>query len=255
MLIDRITNRWQAFAIHLAISIVIFLLLAAVIYRWYPGVLFKYDGGLEGVKLIAGVDLVIGPLLTLLVYNTAKKSLKMDLSIIALLQAACLIGGMWTIYQTRPIAVVFSDGAYMSVSSLSFQESKVDYKNHPLLQGDWPVFVAVDNKYPIMEGKRGLVNPQRFLAADHYQTIEVNKTFIISAGARLSELKSFPEGHREDAVANSSDNTLFYPAAFGNGAGMLAVNRNNMAFEEFYLDFARSDSLIKQAIDKVKSFF
>lgn len=50
------SNRWSAFAVHIAISVLIFLVLGSVIYFfWYPGFLFESDGGTEGIKLIAGL--------------------------------------------------------------------------------------------------------------------------------------------------------------------------------------------------------
>ena len=90
----RPNNRWTAFAIHLTGSAIAFLLLAFTIRQlWYPGVLFFTEGGLEGLKLIAGVDIIIGPLLTLIVYNIQKRELRRDLAIIGIFQALCFAGG------------------------------------------------------------------------------------------------------------------------------------------------------------------
>jgi len=55
-------NRWQAFLIHLGISTVIFLiLLYFIVFHWYPHPFFAKGGGWQGVRLITGVDLVLGP--------------------------------------------------------------------------------------------------------------------------------------------------------------------------------------------------
>ena len=63
-------NRYSASAIHLAISLLVFLSFIAVLYfLWIPGDLFFMDGGWQGVKLVAMVDLVLGPLLTLLLFK------------------------------------------------------------------------------------------------------------------------------------------------------------------------------------------
>ena len=107
-------NRWQAFGIHLGISLVIFIvLLGLIVFSWYPGVFFNF-GGMQGIKIVAGVDLVLGPMLTLIVYNAAKKSLKMDLAIIALIQISALTYGVWTVHQQRPYAQVLSyDGLHI----------------------------------------------------------------------------------------------------------------------------------------------
>lgn len=140
-----IKNRWQAFGIHLLISLAIFILLASIIlFFWYPGFLFLYDGGFQGVKLIAGVDFFIGPILTLLVYKLGKKSLRFDLICIALLQIICLTGGMWTIWQSRPVAIVYAAGSFIVTNKQGYKNERVDFSKIPVLnQSRWPVWVAV----------------------------------------------------------------------------------------------------------------
>jgi hypothetical protein len=55
-------NRFGAFLVHLAISLVIFFLLAAlVLFVWYPDFFFAADGGWEGIRIIILVDLVARP--------------------------------------------------------------------------------------------------------------------------------------------------------------------------------------------------
>lgn len=103
-------TRWTAFAIHLALSAAIFAaLLAVIVLLLFPGGLFTVAGGWQGIRLIAGVDLVLGPLLTLIVYNVAKprRELIRDLSIIASVQVAALAAGMWIVYLQRPVAVTW----------------------------------------------------------------------------------------------------------------------------------------------------
>ena len=88
-------NRWQASAIHFGISLTVFLILLAVILLvWYPGILFSIDGGWTGLRIVMGVDLVLGPLLTLVVFKLGKPGLKFDLSCIVIAQIACMTWGM-----------------------------------------------------------------------------------------------------------------------------------------------------------------
>jgi hypothetical protein len=113
-------NRYQAFAIHIAISLVIFfILLVFITQHWYPGILFDTGNGWKAIGMIVGIDLVLGPLLTLIVFNPNKNSLKFDLSIIALIQIAALIYGTWTIHQTRPIALAFINTSFMTIHANS----------------------------------------------------------------------------------------------------------------------------------------
>ncbi len=113
-------SRWRASAIHFSLSLVVLVLLLAVIFvLWYPGILFSVDGGWTGLRIVVGVDLVLGPLLTLIVFKSGKPGLKFDLSCIALAQTVCLAIGVWVVYNERPIALVM---AYDTVYSLAAQE-------------------------------------------------------------------------------------------------------------------------------------
>lgn len=127
-------NRYQAFAVHMAISLVIFfILLICITQYWYPGILFDTGNGWKAIGMIVGIDLILGPLLTLIVFNHNKNSLKFDLSIIALIQTAALIYGTWTIHQTRPIALAFINSSFITIfanSDLSDDlEDKIDMIN------------------------------------------------------------------------------------------------------------------------------
>lgn len=139
-------NRFGAFLVHLGISLVIFAVLAAVVvFVWYPDFFFTTDGGWQGIRIIAMVDLVLGPVLTLIVFNRAKPraELTRDLTIIGLLQAVCLAAGVYVVYAERPLALVYVDGKFHSVSADSFTEAGLevpDLSEHP---GPYPKRVAV----------------------------------------------------------------------------------------------------------------
>lgn len=100
-------SRWKAAAIHLSISAAIGLLVSGWIYFvWYPQPYFFVSGGALLTLLIVGVDVVVGPMLTLLVFDTQKKSLRFDLSVIALLQFSALVYGVYVISEARPAFIV-----------------------------------------------------------------------------------------------------------------------------------------------------
>jgi hypothetical protein len=106
-------SRWSAFAIHLGISLLIIGGLAfGLFYLWYPPHLLGFAKADTLFGLAAGIDIIVGPLLTLLVYKAGKKSLKMDLTVIALLQLGFLSFGLWTIWTTRPVFIVAAFDRY-----------------------------------------------------------------------------------------------------------------------------------------------
>ena len=105
----RLKVRYVAALIHLLASVLIAsIILLLAYFVWFPGDLIM-AGGIAGITILIGVDITLGPVLTLVVFDTAKKSLKLDLLIIVLLQLACLAVGVWLIYHERPVAQLLAD--------------------------------------------------------------------------------------------------------------------------------------------------
>lgn len=102
-------SRWKAASIHLtlsaAIAIAVVLLMLAL---WYPPPYFALMGGATLVVLIVGCDVVLGPLMTLIVFRSGKKRLLFDLTTIATLQAAALAYGAYVMFEARPVFTVFA---------------------------------------------------------------------------------------------------------------------------------------------------
>lgn len=105
-----VTSRWVAGGIHLLASACIAATVTAlVLWRWYPGEYRQLSGGTHLLWIVIFVDVTIGPLLTLLVYDVRKpmRLIRMDLAIIVGLQAAALAYGVWTAFHARPVYLVF----------------------------------------------------------------------------------------------------------------------------------------------------
>ncbi len=100
-------TRWKASFIHLLISVAIVGSVAAfIIYFWYPPALMHMAKADRLLMLIGGVDLVVGPLLTLIIYKANKRHLKFDLAIIGLIQVVFLGYGLYTTWNSRPVFLV-----------------------------------------------------------------------------------------------------------------------------------------------------
>ena len=72
---------------------------------WFPGAYRDMAGGIELFLLIISVDVVCGPLLTLVLYNPNKsrRELTLDFVLVAAVQLAALVYGMWTVWDVRPL--------------------------------------------------------------------------------------------------------------------------------------------------------
>jgi len=125
-------NRFQASGIHLGISLAIAALVGSLIYFvWYPHPYFQVAGGNALMLLIMVVDIVIGPLLTLVVYKAGKKSLRFDLACIAALQACAFLYGFWVIAQARPIFVVAAVDRFIPIYANNLEDSDLAQAKQP----------------------------------------------------------------------------------------------------------------------------
>ncbi len=114
MIFDRgvLRTKLKATGIHLGLSSIVFVILAyLIVYEWYPGPYFAVDGGWQGIRLVAAVDLVLGPLITFLIFDLRKsrREIVFDLITIATIQVGALIYGIYTTYNQRPLAIVLMD--------------------------------------------------------------------------------------------------------------------------------------------------
>ncbi|MBT4162864.1 MAG: hypothetical protein HOC70_04980 [Gammaproteobacteria bacterium] len=114
-------SRFTATFYHFIISLAVFVFLAyLIVIVWYPDFFYTIDGGWEGMRIIIGVDLVLGPLLTLIVFKAGKPGLKFDLVTIALFQASCLLAGIYVVYNERPLFFVYYEDHFYSASGDTF---------------------------------------------------------------------------------------------------------------------------------------
>ncbi len=138
-------SRFKAFAIHFSISLLIFFfLLYFILVQWYPEPLFSTDGGWKVIRIIVGVDLVLGPLLTLIVFKSGKPGLKFDLSMIALVQVLALSWGVWTTYNERPAAVIYTIDFFTPVPAYQLAEQGITAKELKQFGDTWPILIYID---------------------------------------------------------------------------------------------------------------
>ena len=136
---EKKMTRWKASAIHLSICAGIGIsVLAWMLLVWYPAPYFEGLGAGKLSMIIIGVDVVIGPLITLIIYNPLKKSLRFDLAVVALLQLSALVYGVYVVYEARPVYVVFNVDRFdvVAANEIDPQErekvTRLEYQSLPL---------------------------------------------------------------------------------------------------------------------------
>jgi hypothetical protein len=148
------SKRLKFFLGHLLISVLIALAaLALVFFVWYPSPLATAAGVTYIFLMLLIIDVILGPLLGLLVYKKGKKTLKMDLTVIILIQIAALSYGLYSIAQARPVWIAFNQDRFELVRKNEIKaeniiKAKFQYQKPTWL---WPQYVAVKQTDDLQE--------------------------------------------------------------------------------------------------------
>ena len=153
-----LTARLRAAGIHVGLSLSAVGLLTLMMWRWwYPSPYFIADGGWRVLQIIVLVDVILGPLLTLIVFDRAKPGLKRDLVIIAVIQITALLYGAGTMYQYRPVFLAAAEQNLFTVNWPDLQRANADLMRVRALSDGKIYPVMVDIKLPESTAEREAV--------------------------------------------------------------------------------------------------
>jgi len=89
-------------------AVIVGAVLLIIGFVWYPAPLFDLLGAWPVIRVLVGVDLVLGPALTLLLYKPGKPKLLLDMSVVLVIQMTALVYGVSVIYSERPCYMVYA---------------------------------------------------------------------------------------------------------------------------------------------------
>lgn len=113
-------TRLKAAATHLLISATLSaIVLCLLLFYWYPLPFFWALGGMLLLALIIGIDVVLGPVMTLILFNPKKsrRALTVDLTLIAIVQISALGYGLYSGYVSRMVFNVFDGKSFQLVQA------------------------------------------------------------------------------------------------------------------------------------------
>ena len=111
-------SRVRAALIHLAASVTLAVVVATMVFAfWYPGEYRSFSGGSELFLLVVGVDLALGPLITLVIFDRRKPvaELRRDVAIVVVLQLAALVYGLSVVSVSRPVVIALEQDRFRVV--------------------------------------------------------------------------------------------------------------------------------------------
>jgi hypothetical protein len=117
------------FSYHLAISSLIVILISMLCqFYWFPTPLLLLDGTWIALLTLAIVDIIIGPLLTLILVSSkkSKRELWIDMIMILSIQVSALSYGLIKIEQERVWAMVHLDGMFNLVPKKEVSKKYLD---------------------------------------------------------------------------------------------------------------------------------
>jgi hypothetical protein len=120
--------RLKAFGIHVAVSAAVLTLTLTILYLgWYHWPGWYLTSVPRVVLVMAGVDVALGPLLTLVIANPVKprRELLRDLSIIGGCQLLALAYGSTQLWNGRPLYYVFADDVLQLVQAYDLDDAEV----------------------------------------------------------------------------------------------------------------------------------
>ena len=170
-------NRFSASAAHLLVSVLVSCLCAAIVFLvWYPGAFADASGVAAIFLLLVGVDVVLGPLITLIIFNPEKEELRRDLLIIVLVQLLALSYGVYSVFTARPAFAVFNSARFdlvyaNEISAENFAKAPDEYASAPL----WG---------------------PRFVAANLPEDAELARAIVLQAVSGGEDVQNYPEFFR-----------------------------------------------------------
>lgn len=193
-------DKVKAFLIHLAISILIATMSLVLVYLvWNPAPLYTATGITKIFLLMLSIDLVLGPLLTFIVYKKGKKTLKFDLYVIGLLQLIALVYGLYHVYEGRPVWIAYNVDRFdlVRVNEIDTRKITQAKPEFQIPSNTGPKYVAavipttnLEKKNQILfdELGSGIAPSQR---PELYQPLETVYPNIVKRALPLTQLEQF----------------------------------------------------------------
>ena len=179
---------------HLFFSIFFAILsLLLVFLFWYPSPLSKAVGVTHLFIMMLLIDVIIGPVLGFIVYKEGKKTLKMDLIIIILIQVSALLYCLYSIEKCIPAYIVYNIDRFELVQKneiINNSKSQEDFIgiSPSYAAVEYPEDINLKNKVMFDEVFGGVSLSQR---PEYYQNLSKVKNKMENKILKLKDLFQF----------------------------------------------------------------
>jgi hypothetical protein len=211
----------------------------------YPAPLYKVEGARLAIQILVGVDVVLGPLLTLVVFKPGKPGLKFDMAIIIAIQLSAFIYGASVIISERPVIVSFAVDRFVVIPAAEAKELEMDKLDtqQVKLNAIGPTYVYAEMPenaaeqgllFGALEGKPDLERRPEFYR-DFHANIERNfpKAINLQERAEKSEEARVEIEKYLESSGKSYDDIAAYPVAGKHHDMVLVVDKQSKMLAGF----------------------
>lgn len=170
-------EKFLATTVHFGVTLLLTGIAASIIFLvWFPDPMQTLVGGTELFLIVVIVDLALGPMISLVIYDSRKsrRTLLMDYGIVGVIQIAALVYGVWVVAGARPVYYAFNKDRYEIVSAVDIKDTELALAKEPQYrQLPWtgPRLVAVsvppedqqDALFQSLEGNESHQRPKFFV--------------------------------------------------------------------------------------------
>jgi hypothetical protein len=236
-------EKLTASSLHFLVTLSVAACAAALIFLvWYPEPFQTMLGGWKLFGLVVGCDIILGPLISLVIYNSKKsrRELVIDYTIVAAVQLAALLYGVSVVFQTRPVYVAFSVDRLEVVTAndiddADFKEGKNGFTSRPL----WgPQLIAAVVPKAADEHNRALFDAiagkDAPLLPRYYTTYDSQRQAIEAHAKPLEDLtKQHPNAANElsravNSSGKSEEELRWLPVKYKRGFWTALLDANTM---------------------------
>lgn len=122
-------SNYKIAGLNLLISqLIISLFLVFAWFIWFPTPFSEITSFYKAVQMIVLVNICLGPLLIFIIYKKDKKHLKLDLSVLAIIQLSAFIFGAYSLYLKHPVYAVFTVDRFTLINAKMATSEKIQFK-------------------------------------------------------------------------------------------------------------------------------
>lgn len=194
---SRLKGAAKAALWHGLCCVIVAAIAATMVFEvWFPHPYELIEGGRRLFEIIVIVDVVCGPALTFVLFdsNKTKKSLFLDLSLVFFIQMVALIYGLHSVYAARPVFLVFEVDRFRVVSSRDISEVNLSEVKLPFRESGFlgPKVIAARVPKPgdadylqsldlSLKGVEPALRPNLWRPYEDQENLVKNKLYSLSA--------------------------------------------------------------------------